>query len=170
MIFEAKGDLSHVGAAPRSPDSPLWEAGVVSRHGIALKRVDRLPSGGKSIDAPCDIPSAGNVATADAALQPRQPRGSGAGRHSPQLHRQAAPRVMAAPRRSGRLRHLPFGHLLRQQAPHASGLGGIVAMATTAVAASADGGIPVSAEVATALQRDLRSNEWTVSRHGRGTR
>lgn len=56
MYLEAAGARRRNLAVPHSPDSHPQGAGMLSRQGNTLKHSDRMPSGGKSIGAPRDIP------------------------------------------------------------------------------------------------------------------
>jgi hypothetical protein len=56
MYLETAGARRRNLAVPHSPDSHPREAGVLPRHDDTLKHADRMPSGGKSINAPRDIP------------------------------------------------------------------------------------------------------------------
>ena len=91
MFLEAAGARRRNLVVPHSPDSHAREVGVLSLHGDTLKHADRMPCGGKSIDAPRDLPSAGYVAGTAAAQKPLQRKGAVAETHSTAIHGQPAP-------------------------------------------------------------------------------
>jgi hypothetical protein len=56
MHYQVESERCRFVAVPCPPDSHPLEAGVLSRYEDTLKHADRMPSGGKSINAPRDIP------------------------------------------------------------------------------------------------------------------
>jgi len=56
MYYQVESERCSVVTLPCSPGSYPLEAGVLSRHDETLKHADRMPYGGKSINAPRDIP------------------------------------------------------------------------------------------------------------------
>lgn len=56
MHYQVESERCRFVAVPCPPDSQPLEAGVLPRHDDTLKHADRMPSGGKSINAPRDIP------------------------------------------------------------------------------------------------------------------